>query len=551
MRITVLAINDYRADPRAVVLTHQLGRAGHDVTVVRLGSEPESPFTVPKNLPAGTGFIPRAIRKFQPEQRRTRLREQALVAAAVQANGEIIHPTTSAAVDLARRVAAETGASVARAPQWDAAAPFDLIDLAPSSPHVAFGGTPVEPGRHAGTRIALAYRKTDSNPGKYLEAALVRAGITVDLHIDSIDLGALPSDTQGVVFVEGPYPAIEVHGETADVPIAFWVHHGEHHLAANLRLAERYRADLILLAHSWHLAHYFRQPVQWFPFGMATDLFDGTAPIAERTFDVAMVGAYIRGGGPYAFRGHLTTSLEAALPSTAFEEGVSAARMAELYDQARIIPNEGGTRHFPITMRVLEAVGAGALLVTQPIPGLDQIMTPGEHYIEMDDDFVPQFQALLADQPGMQRMVDAARQHIETHHLYDHRVNELLDGLARAPKLSRGSAPDSSDELAHLVESDVEVQRLLLAPGTELTVPGREVWSDVLTPSQQSYEAVIFRGDLPSPEVLGAARRYIYACPGSPDSLRQYIAEHQPQSDVSLHGRCVRVDLKAASYRVT
>ncbi len=168
---------------------------------------------------------------------------------------------------------------------------------------------------------------------------------------------------------------------------------------------------------------------------MAPDLFDGSTPIAARRYDVAMVGAYIRGGGPYAFRGHLTTSLEAALPSTAFEEGVSASRMAELYEQARIIPNEGGTRHFPITMRVLEAIGAGALLVTQPIPGLDQILTPGEHFLHLETDFVDQFQSLLADQDRMQRIVDQARSHVAGAHLYDHRVDELMAGLKAAEKV--------------------------------------------------------------------------------------------------------------------
>lgn len=551
MRITILAVNDFLADPRAQVLYQQLTRAGHDVTVVRLASESDSAFLVARNQPEGTSLPARLIRRFQTDKRRNRLRHQALVAAAEEANGDIIHPTSSPAVALAVQVAATTDALVARAPQWPSGGDFDLIENAPYEAHPSFGGTSVEPGRHTGTRVALAYRKTDSNPGKYLEAALERAGVKVDLHTNSIDFDTLPADTDGVVFVEGPYPAIGVQGDTPDVPVAFWVHHGEHHLAANLRLAERYRADLILLAHSWHLAHYFRQPVQRFPFGMATDLFEGSTPIADRTYDVAMVGAYIRGGGPYAFRGHLTTSLESALSSTAFEEGVTADRMASLYEQARIIPNEGGTRHFPITMRVLEAVGAGALLVSQPIPGLDQILTPGVHYIEMEDDFVRQFHEILDNHPAMQRIVDAARQQVTAHHLYDHRVNELVERLSITSKIEPLRPVENEDELALLIEADVEVQRILVAPGTELISPGREVWSDVRSPSPQSFEAVVFRGELPPLEVLSAARRYIYAAPHDVDKVRSYVSEHQPQSDIEVHNGCVRVDLKAASYRVT
>ncbi len=574
MRITVLAVNDYEHDPRARVLTHQLTSAEHDVTLVRIGDSADPDLTNPtitadvvaSHQPPGTSIRARLTRKLQTTAARDGRRYEALVDAAVRTSAELIHPTTERALPPAMAAASASPAYVARAPQWDGAGRFDLIDRAPAqrdasrsvrdglafhspdSPHDPYRP---EPGRHSGTRIALAYRKTDSNPGKYLEAALHRAGVTVDLHTDQIDFDSLPSDTDAVVFVEGPYPEITVTGSTPAIPIGFWVHHGEHHLAANLRLADRYRADLILLAHSWHLAHFFRQPVQRFPFGMAPDLFDGSTPIAERRYDVAMVGAYIRGGGPYAFRGHLTTSLEDALPSTAFEEGVSATRMAELYEQARIIPNEGGTRHFPITMRILEAVGAGALLVTQPIPGLDQILIPDKHFVHLETDFVDQFLTLLSDPAQIQVMVDQARSHVAGAHLYDHRVDELLAGLRSAEKVpARPSAPED-DPLAKLIDNDVEVQRVLAAPGTDVILPGREVWQDVPDPVVGSYEAVAFRDGTPSEAILAAARRYLYGQAPDRPALDSFLSHYHPQAEISEAGPLIRIDLKAASYRVT
>ncbi|MDH5423052.1 MAG: glycosyltransferase [Acidimicrobiia bacterium] len=573
MRITVLAVNNYQKDPRARVLMHQLTRAGHDVSLVRIshhGAGLDGDFEeilVAPDQPTGHSLRDRLARRLQTTTTRDALRSSALVRCVVESHPELIVPTTEAAVPVASEAASHASAYVARAPQWSSPGPRDLIDLAPAIPSASRPvrtGLPFHtpeshpepyrpaPGRHAGTRLALAYRKTDSNPGKYLEAALMRAGVAVDLYTDAIDFDALAPDTNAVLFVEGPYPEIRVSGVTPPVPIGFWVHHGEHHLGANLRLADRYRADLILLAHSWHLAHFFRQPVQRFPFGMAPDLFDGSTPIADRRYDVAMVGAYIRGGGPYAFRGHLTTSLEAALPSTAFEEGVSASRMAELYEQARIIPNEGGTRHFPITMRVLEAIGAGALLVTEPIPGLDQILTPGEHFLHLDVGFVDQFQSLLADQVHMQRIVDQARSHVAGAHLYDHRVDELLAGLKAAEKVP--PAPDqlaSQDPLEALIDQDVEVQRVLSAPGTTLVLPGRELWENVGDPSPASYEAVAFRGTTPPDAILQAARRYIYAEAPDRPVLDSYLAAHQPQAEITESGTLIRIDLKAASYRAT
>ena len=573
MRITVLAVNNYQNDPRARVLMHQLTRAGHEVSLVRIGHQSSVPVRdfeevlVSPDQPAGNSLQNRLARKLQTAAARDARRSSALVRRVVESDPDLIVPTTEAAVPVASEAASRTSAYVARAPQWSSPGPRDLIELAPSIPSASrpvrtglpfhtpeghFESYRPAPGRHAGTRLALAYRKTDSNPGKYLEAALMRAGVAVDLYTDAIDFDALAPDTNAVLFVEGPYPEIRVSGVTPPIPIGFWVHHGEHHLAANLRLADRYRADLILLAHSWHLAHFFRQPVQRFPFGMAPDLFDGSTPIADRRYDVAMVGAYIRGGGPYAFRGHLTTSLEAALPSTAFEEGVSASRMAELYEQARIIPNEGGTRHFPITMRVLEAVGAGALLVTQPIPGLDQILTPGEHFLDLEVDFVDQFQSLLRDQVHMQRIVDQARSHVAGAHLYDHRVDELLAGLKAAEKVPPARDLQSvQDPLEALIDRDVEVQRVLTAPGTSLVLPGREVWENVGDPSPASYEAVAFRSITPPNAILLAARRYIYADAPNRPVLDSYLAAHQPQAEITDLGTLVRIDLKAASYRAT
>ncbi len=574
MRVCLIATNSFVDDPRAAVLAHQLTEAGHDVHLVASGPRPATPPSIPATFiptahPDGWGVIGRLIRKTQSPERRTRLHERALATAALKTGAILFHPTSAAAVPAARLAALAAKGAVARQPNWPSAEPRDLIDLAPSMPELSRpmrAGHPFhtpgqrraasrpEPDRHQGRRIALAYRKTDSNPGKYLEAALRRAGMTIDLHTDAIDLGRLHPETEAVVFVEGPYPALDVRGTAPGIPVAFWVHHGEHHLAANLRLAERYRADLILLAHSWHLSHYFPKPVQRFPFGMPPDLFDGSRPLAERRFDVAMVGAYLRGGGPYPFRRELVASLERAFgpERTAFEENVSAARMAELYEDARIIPNEGGTRHFPITMRVLEAVGAGAVLVTQPIPGLDQILEAGVHYFEMTEDHVAQMRDLLADPARLQDVVDAARRHVATHHLYDHRVDELLDGLADITPGASSPPEPPTDPLSALIDRDVEVQRILVpAAGPALDLPGREVWTtdQVDDPAPATYEAVAVDGPTDA-SVLRAARRYIYGANAS-DALRTYLIEEQPHAQLDEAGDLTRIDLKAASYRAT
>lgn len=564
MRVAVVAVNQYEQDPRAKVLTDHLRAAEHQVAVIRYGDAESEGGVVARSQPVGRSPAKRLIRRYQSVERRNLRRRRALIGSTIASQATLIHPTTPAAMEVAIAAARRLDSAVARAPIWPDAEDVDLISRAPSEPELSKpvrSGLPFhtpdhhttphrpKPGRHRGVRIALAYRKTDSNPGRYLEAALLRAGIHVDVYTDRIDFDELHPGTTAVVFVEAPYPALSVRGETPDIPIAFWVHHGEHRLATNLRLASRYRADLILLAHSWHLAHFFRQPVQRFPFGMAPELFGDLTPIPSRLYDAAMVGRHIRGGGPYPFRGELTQRLEASLAATRFEDAVSPAQMAEIYGQARIVPNEGGTHHFPITMRVLEAVGAGALLVTQPIPGLDQILEPGKHFMYLNDDFTSQFEALLVDPTNIEKVATAARAHVMDHHLYDHRVDELLAGLDHVDKLPPALSALTSDPLIGLIDDDVDVQRVLVARGTECESAGRELWFNVEDPAPASYDAVVFRGEVPADTVLKGARRFIYAETQDRAALDRFVVGSRNGTQLSSTGNLFRIALQAGPTR--
>lgn len=577
MRICLLSRNDHVGDPRARALRASLARAGHEVRVVAVGHRPVaapalSSF-VPARRPVGGGAIGRLLRLVQPPILRRWLLERSLVQAVRAAEPDIVYPASAALVALACR-AAGTASMVMRDPAWPDAGSRDLVATAPSRPlpppspegpavfHTPGddrdGWKPV-PDRWQGTRIALAYRRTLSNPGRYLEAALVRAGVDVSLHVDRVDLDALPDGTAAVVFVESPYPPLEVSGEPS-CPVLFWVHHGEHHLAANLRLAHRYRAEAVLLAHSWHLAHRFHVPTYRFPFAIDTDLFDASMPWDQRRVTVSMVGSHLRGGGPYRRRQELVELLESGLApdATGFREGVPPAEMAALYGRSRIVVNEGGVRHFPITMRVFEAVAAGALLLTDPIPGLDQLFSPQHHYVTLDADPLAQVSALAQD-PHAALIAEAALVHARQRHTYDHRVDEVLQ-IARA---SRGGSSDAEDRLtasrlATVIERDVEVQRILAvgAPALPAALPDREVWEFERLqrePAPGSYEAVVL-GPGTDPDsherLLKAARRYLYVA-GSAAAVDRFLSGHHPTAQLSRFAEVLRVDLNAPGYRIS
>ncbi len=573
MKICLVAPNDAVADPRARVMRHVLERAGHDVSVV-----------IPRPGPPEDGVIRTTVGATRPsrlrrlfgstpssEQRTAELAD-ALARSAASTGADIFIPTDPRALDATIRAARATDGVVSRAPNMPDAGDVDLVGLAPRHPDLAspmhgIGAfhTPADPrapyrpqpGRHRDRSVILCYRRSEINPGRYLEQGLVRSGARVRVETERIDLSSIDPSTDFVVFVEGPYPALEVSGDT-EVPVLFWFHHGEHHLHANLRLADRYRADALLMAHSWHLAYWSPLPVHRFPFGVATELLDPSRPHSERRYDVAMVGAKLRSGGPYGRRQKLVAELETALPGDrlGFREAVTADEMADLYGNSRIVINEGGTRHYPITMRVLEAVGSGAVLLSDTLPGMEMLLDEGTQYATLGTDVVADVETLLADPDRLQGTADSALERAMGLHTYDHRVDELFEITAGTRKRNRREAGELTT-LASVIDRDVEVQRVAQLGAADLVdqLPSREVWdASTLPPARlgrgKMETIAVRRDDLSGlDELLLAARRYIYI-EGEGVGVEEFVNRHAPQSRIEAHHGVIRIDLLAPSYRI-
>lgn len=573
VRITLLAANGYLHDRRARALDAALTAVGHDVTVVASGPErPEAPelVAVPTRRPVGSGLLRSWLRRAQSDGLRGTLLRRSLVRAGIGTKPDLILPTTTAATAAAVAAARAAGVPVLVDPRWEVPPDVSLVERAPSRPDEAAsvkGGlehhTPgwqpstgrPELGRHAGRRLGLVYRRRSTSPGRYLHEALERAGVEVVHYEDRVAAEDLPGELDGVVIVESPYPAVDVR-ERPSCPVVFWVHHGEHHLETNVRLADRYGADHVLLAHSWHLAHRFATPVTRFPFGAPVHEVDGSRAWSERSVDVAMVGSHLSGGGPYQRRGELVDRARARLghERCAFRSGISPQEMLAVYADSRIVLNEGGTRHFPITMRVFEAVAAGALLLTDHCPGLDQLLAE-DHRVRIVEPFEDQLVEVLAD-PASDRRAAAALAHARDHHTYDHRVDELL---AIVDATAAGRTPTvlpPADTLAGAVARDAEVQRLVQVGADDVATahPDREVWTpDELGDRMQprTIEGVVLRA--PSvdglEEVLDAAWRYVYT-EGPAAGIEDYLRRTRELVSVTAHGDVRRFDLHASGYVV-
>jgi hypothetical protein len=566
-------------NPRTMALIAAVRYAGNDVSLVCGGNaaseDPDFVSRVPSRIPQRRGRVGRLLRQVQPPWLRRRSFERRLAAAVGDLKPDIVYPVGNRALSVAISAAEAGNAVVARQPSLPRANDVDIIDRAPgdmllSSSPAGPGSThhtplddrdawsPVD-GRNLQRSIIMVFRKSEMSPGNYLRNAFERSGATTR-HVESLDWSEVPADTACVVFVESLYPSLDVTGVNPGVPVLFWAHHGEHHTAGHLNLIERYQAHAVLLAHSWHLAHRYPIPVHRFPFAVPTESLLSARPWSERSFDIAFVGALHDEANPtYAKRRDMLRALGDAFPDgrTKFVEGISPSELAAIYGEARVVVNEGGARHYPITMRVFEAIGSGATLVTEPAPGLSQLFDPEREFVEMDiADPVHHVKAMLGNGSG-RSIAKAGLTHAMERHTYDHRVDELLaiaDGLRRGSALVTVDRPHRSP-LASAVMDQAEVYSVACIGTKHLgdELPLHAVWSDP-SPGSYRFDAVLI-GSAATPEQIAAgcadAIRYVIVESGVPqsDDLDRLTLQPTTVSFTSPDG-VTTVDLGAPGYRL-
>ena len=241
--------------------------------------------------------------------------------------------------------------------------------------------------------------------------------------------------------------------------------------------------------------------------------------------------------------------------NTAFVSDVTALEMADIYAEAKTIINEGGTRHYPITMRVLETIGSGAILITDDLPGTDLIVDR-KHYFVLQDDVVAQVKEIVAQPDKMAALAAEAREQALALHTYDHNVDDMVEILGSIDAAIPPAARPTLSPMAALIDDDVEVQRLAQFGLSDLAgeLSSREVWDGAerisrLNPDTMEAVAIGSDGTEHLDRALRAARRYIYAA-GDIDAIEEYVAGELPDATVTKHGDLIRVDLNAESYRV-
>lgn len=285
-------------------------------------------------------------------------------------------------------------------------------------------------------RVVMCYNKTAFTPGRFLEDGLKSVGCRVDVYRTDVDLSQIDlSDAIAAIFVDSP-PLAPIRIQGADrltIPKLLWVHHGANRLEKNLRMCRQVQPDLVLMAHSLQLADRFQRPVQFFPFGVASDIFNCSTPLEQRTWDIAFVGSASeklynhRRAILRAIRAHFSGRAKITLNAKVYLD-----KLAALYGNAKIVVNCAADELRTINMRLFEGMGCGALVLTDLVPDQERLFQDGEHYVVYQGvtDLLEKLDHYLAHLDRAQEIAARGHQHVLTHHTYAHRARGLLRIIA-------------------------------------------------------------------------------------------------------------------------
>lgn len=279
----------------------------------------------------------------------------------------------------------------------------------------------------------MCYGKTSYTPGRYLEDGLKSIGLTVDLFQNEIDFKDIDtSEYCAVLFVESPSrPIVKTKNiELVDIPKLFWIHHGENRLKTNMKLVEMYKPDIILMAHSLHLANNFSVPTRFFPFGMAQDIFDCSRELKERVYDVAFVGS--RHQEYYQERTKALNAIQKQFENKyqlSLNSHVFLNELAQQYSKSKIVVNHTADQIKSLNMRIFEGMSCGSLVITDYVPGQEKLFIDNQHYVIYNNhnELLEKIDYYLNHLDEAQKIASNGYNHLKSTHKYTNRAYQLIE----------------------------------------------------------------------------------------------------------------------------
>ena len=185
-------------------------------------------------------------------------------------------------------------------------------------------------------------------------------------------------------------------------------------------------------------------PTELFRIGFDPRLVDRLGPVSETPIEVAFVGAL--SGDQWKASGQLLERVAVATPIELWGYGLDGLPadsplrsryrgeawgidMYRIYQRARVVLNRHGdvAETFANNMRLYEATGVGALLLTEARENLSELFELGREVVayEDPDDAVDQIQRLLNDEAHRSEIAKAGQARTLRDHTYAVRMAEL------------------------------------------------------------------------------------------------------------------------------
>ena len=190
------------------------------------------------------------------------------------------------------------------------------------------------------------------------------------------------------------------------------------------------------------------------PHAVRREFFEGAE--LEREFEIGWVGQ--TSGEFYMQRAKWLPKLAQEFRTNDWSRKYSVEEVANVYRRARIVVNIGRD-DFPqdANLRVFEVLASGALLLTSLPTELAKLgFQEGVHFIGYHDaaDLSGLIHKYLDDESARRQIADAARTRVLAEHIYDRRVDHLLERISNAKLQRLAPARSWPESRARLVALD-------------------------------------------------------------------------------------------------
>lgn len=201
-------------------------------------------------------------------------------------------------------------------------------------------------------------------------------------------------------------------------------------------------------------------------------------------YDVGFIGVTGRG---YERRRAILERVAQRRIVNDYTQRVSPEEMARIYSASRVVLN--CSLHGEINMRVFEGPATGALLVTDRVGDLDQLVTDGVHVLMYgdEDEAVTVIEKALDDDDYRQTVAAQGSAYVHAHHTYDKRIETMLSTIYGTGQMAPSyHAPlrSASNEAVELAYAEVS------ARAKQLKETWAQLWSG---PPTLRYRGAVLR----------------------------------------------------------